>query len=141
VAEEMLRLVIRTPREVALDVAVRSLRVASDSGQVGLHPGCEPAVLAVEPGLALAWTREGLRFVATAGGVLRCDGRVATLLSPIAAAGDEAQSVRTRLEEGLAAPGAAGDLRRAIERLEAGLLRELRHPRRRSSTLPPETMG
>ena len=125
-ADATLQLVVRTPREVVAELEVLSLRVASDTGQVGLRPGCEPAVLAVEPGLALAATAAGLRFLATAGGALRCDGRRAVLLSPIAVMGEDAESVSRLLEAALDGPGADADLRRALGRLEAALLRELR---------------
>ena len=67
-----------------------------------------------------------MRFLATAGGLLRCDGLRAILLTPVAVVGDDAQAVRRRLEEALEAPRADLELRRAIERLETGILRELR---------------
>jgi F0F1-type ATP synthase epsilon subunit len=126
VADAGLEIVVLTPREVVVRLAVLSLRVPTDSGQVGLRHAAEPSVLAVEPGLALATTSGGVRFLATAGGLLRCDGRRAVLLTPIAVVGDDAGSVRRRLDEALAAPSSELALRRAIERLEAGILRELR---------------
>jgi F0F1-type ATP synthase epsilon subunit len=126
VADPLLKIVVRTPREVAAEFDARSLRVPADTGQVGLRPRGEPTVLAVEPGLALAWTPEGVRFLATAGGLLRCDGRRAIVLTPVAVVGRDARSVRRRLEEALAVPRADLELRRAIERLETGILRELR---------------
>ncbi len=125
-AEALLEVVVRTPQEVAAELAARSLRVPADTGQVGLRPRCEPAVLAVEPGLVLAWTPQGVRFLATAGGLLHCDGRRAVVLTPIAVAGDDAEAVRARLAEALEAPRADAELRRAIERLETGILRDLR---------------
>ncbi|HVP30271.1 MAG TPA: hypothetical protein VMW35_14040 [Myxococcota bacterium] len=125
-AERALLLVVRTPRETVAELALQSLRVASDTGQVGLRPGCEASVLAVEPGLALAATAEGVRFLATAGGVLRCDGRRALLLSPVAVVGDDPESVIRALGNALATAAADAALRRAIERLETGVLRELR---------------
>jgi F0F1-type ATP synthase epsilon subunit len=126
VADPLLEVVVRTPHEVAAELGAISLRVPADTGQVGLRPRCEPTVLAVEPGLALVWTPEGVRFLATAGGLLRCDGRRAILLTPVAVAGSDAREVQTRLEEALTAPSADLELRRAIERLETGILRELR---------------
>ena len=129
-ADPPLKLVVRTPHEVAAELEARSLRVPSDTGQVGLRPRSEPSVLAVEPGLVLAWTDEGVRFVATAGGLLRCDGRRAILLTPVAVVGRDAQEVRARLREALAAPRADLELRRVIERLETGILRELRRGER-----------
>lgn len=126
VADARLELVVRTPRAVVAERAVRSLRVPTDSGQVGLRPRSEPSVLAVEPGLVLVWTPEGLDFVATAGGLLRCDGQRAILLTPVAVVGRDARAVRSELEEALAVPGTELELRRVIERLETGILRELR---------------
>lgn len=127
---EGLQLVVRTPHEVVAELAAASLRVPVDSGQVGLRPRCEPTVLALEPGLVLVLTDARLRFLATGGGLLRCDGRRAVVLTPVAVLGDDATSVRARLEEALALPGADRELRQAIERLEAGILRELRGDRR-----------
>lgn len=125
-ADALLQLCVRTPRSVVLDAAVRSLRVPTDTGQVGLRPRSEPAALAVEPGLVLASGPNGLRFVATAGGLLRCDGRVAVLLTPLAAVAASARSVREALAA--AQRGAAADieLRRVLQRLQTGLLEQLR---------------
>jgi F0F1-type ATP synthase epsilon subunit len=125
-ADPLLKVVLRTPREVAAEFGARSLRVPSDTGQVGLRPRCEPTVLAVEPGLALGWTADGVHFLATAGGLLRCDGLQAVLLTPVAVVGRDAAEVGTRLTEALGRPGADVELRRAIERLQTGILRELR---------------
>jgi F0F1-type ATP synthase epsilon subunit len=121
-----LEVVVRTPRDVVATLRARSLRIPSDTGQVGLRPRCEATVVAVEPGLVLAWTPEGVQYLATAGGLLRCDGREASLLTPVAVAGSDAASVRAQLEEALSMPRAEIELRRAIERLETGILYELR---------------
>ena len=92
-AEETLRLVVRTPQGGVFDERVTSLRVPTDTGQVGLRPRSEEAALVVEPGLALAASSDGLRFVATAGGLLRCDGKQAVLLTPLAVVGESAKVV------------------------------------------------
>jgi len=126
VADAILKLVVRTPQEVVAEFAARSLRVPADTGQVGLRPRCEPTVLAVEPGLAIARTEVGARFFATAGGLLRCDGHRVVVLTPVAVCGRDPEEVRARLTDALAAPSADLELRRAIERLETGILRELR---------------
>jgi F0F1-type ATP synthase epsilon subunit len=123
---DTLALVVRTPQAVVAELAAVSLRVPADSGQVGLRPRSEPTVLALEPGLVLVRTPQGLRFLATAGGLLRCDGRRAVLLTPVAVVGEDASAVRGGLEAALAAPGPDRELREAIERLETGILRELR---------------
>jgi len=124
-ADPMLRLRVYTPGACVLDARVHSLRVPSDTGQVGLRPRAEPAALAVEPGLLLA-QGESLRFVATAGGLLRCDGTEAVVLTPLAVVGSDAAEVRTRLARALEAPSAELELRAALARLETGMLRELR---------------
>jgi len=126
VAEETLRLVVRTPHGAVFDDRVSSLRVPSDTGQVGVRPRSEPAVLVVEPGLVLAASRDGLRFVATAGGLLRCDGKEAVLLTPLAVVGESAEVVGAQLEEALGIPRADLELRAVLQRLETGILQELR---------------
>lgn len=125
-AEGALRLRVRTPHAQVLEARVTSLRVPTDTGQVGLRPRSEPAALVVEPGLALASGAGGLRFVATAGGLLRCDGREAVLLTPLAVVGASADAVLASLEEALGAPGPDRELRAALQRLETGILQELR---------------
>jgi F0F1-type ATP synthase epsilon subunit len=126
VAEETLRLVVRTPQGGVFDGRVTSLRVPTDTGQVGLRPRSEAAALVVEPGLALAASTDGLRFVATAGGLLRCDGTEAVLLTPLAVVGESAEAVRAELEEALGTPRADLELRAMLQRLETGILQELR---------------
>ena len=130
---ERLRLSVRTPEALVLDAPIRSLRVPTDTGQVGLRPRAEPAALCVEPGLALVTSDAGLRFLATAGGLLRCDGQTVTILTPIAVVGASAAEVGAALEHALGAPTPDLELRRALERLETGLLRELRRDAREAT--------
>ena len=125
-AEETLRLVVRTPQGGVFDEHVTSLRVPTDTGQAGLRPRSEAAVIVVEPGLALAVSGVGLRFVATAGGLLRCDGGEAVLLTPLAVVGESAEGVGAQLAEALSTPRADFELRAILQRLEAGILQELR---------------
>lgn len=125
-AESALRLVVRTPRGSVLDTAVTSLRVPTDTGQVGLRPRSEAAALVLEPGLVLAAGIDGLRFVATAGGLLRCDGSEAVLLTPLAVVGESADAVRSGLEHALQTPSTDLELRAVLQQLETGILRELR---------------
>jgi len=124
--EPMLRLVVRTPQGPVFDEPVTSLRVPTDTGQVGLRPRSEAAALVAEPGLALATGRGGMRFVATAGGLLRCDGEQATMLTPVAVVGGSAEAVRAALNAALGTPSADLELRRVLGRLETGILQELR---------------
>jgi len=126
VAEKTLGLVVRTPQGAVVDERVTSLRVPSDTGQVGLRSRSEPAVLVVEPGLVLAATTGGLRFIATAGGLLRCDGEEAVLLTPLAVVGESAAAVGAKLEKVLGTPRADLELRAVLQRLETGMLQELR---------------
>jgi F0F1-type ATP synthase epsilon subunit len=125
-AEPTLGFCVRTPQGIAFEAKLRSLRVPTDTGQVGLRPRTERTALGVEPGLVLAGALEGLRFVATAGGLLRCDGKEAVLLTPLAVAGDSAPAVRAALEAALRGAQADLELRKVLQRLESGLLHELR---------------
>ena len=93
-AEATLRFCVRTPQGIAFEAGLRSLRVPTDTGQVGLRPRAERTALGVEPGLVLAGAPDGLRFVATAGGLLRCEGSEAVLLTPLAVSGESAPAVR-----------------------------------------------
>jgi F0F1-type ATP synthase epsilon subunit len=119
-----LHLVVRTPREVVADLTALSLRVPADTGQVGIRPRGEATVTPVEPGLVLIRTADGMRFVGTAGGLLRTTAREAVLLTPVAVLGNDAAAVLSAVEAALAGPDPERELRQAIERLEAGLLRE-----------------
>jgi len=131
VADRTLRLVVRTPEGAVFDEAVTSLRLPTDTGQLGLRPRAEPTVVVVEPGLLLAKVQDELRFLATAGGLLRCDGFRATLLTPVAVIGDSERGVARALDETLRAPRADLELRAALQRLETGILLELRRGGRR----------
>ena len=125
--EHSLRLVVRTPEGVVFDEELSSLRVPGSTGQVGLRPRMESAALVVEPGLALAMCEKGLRFVATAGGLLRCDGQEAVLLTPLAVSGENAATVRDRLSEVLGRTNPDQNLRSALKRFETSILEDLRH--------------
>lgn len=125
-ADTGLHFQVRTPERTEFAADLVSLRLPTDSGQVGLRPRCEPAVLVVEPGLVLAKTRDGLRFIATGGGLLRSSGRDAILLTPIAVTGESAQDVARALDDALRAGRADLELRSVLQRLETGILVELR---------------
>ena len=125
-AEETLRLVVRTPQGGVFDEGVTSLRLPTDTGQVGLRPRSEAAAFVVEPGLVLAASVNRLCFIATAGGLLRCNGQEAVLLTPLAVVGDSAESVRAELEGLSSAPRADLELRAILQRLETGILEEVR---------------
>jgi len=120
-----LHVVIRTPRETVVDEELASLRVPTQSGQVGLRPRCEPSVLAVEAGLILLRFAGGVRYVGTAGGLLHTSGKSASLLTPLAVVGDDIDSVSRQLDELLSAPSEEMEVRRTLGRLETRILQEL----------------
>lgn len=135
-ADETLRLVVQTPQGGVFDDEVTSLRVPSDTGQVGLRPRSEPAALVVEPGLVLANAPSRLRFVATAGGLLHCDGRNVVLLTPLAVVGESAEAVSAELERVMDSPSPDLELRSVLQRLETGILQELRRTTSRDAGAP-----
>jgi F0F1-type ATP synthase epsilon subunit len=111
------------------------LRVPARSGQVGLRPRGEPTVLAVEAGLVIGSTcaAAASQFIGTAGGLLTSNGREIALLTALAVIGDTAEAVLAALEQALATPNAELAARAAIDRLESGILQELRRERGESS--------
>jgi len=125
-SELQLHLVVRTPREIVVDLQVTSIRVPTETGQVGVRPRVEPLVLAVEPGLVLLRREDTYEFVGTAGGLLRCDGAIATLLTPLAVSGNDEDAVVNALEESLARPSVEMEARATLSRLQSNILRELR---------------
>jgi F0F1-type ATP synthase epsilon subunit len=120
------RFTVRTPHEVVLETDALSVRVPTETGQVGLRPRSEPAVLAVEASLVLVQTAAGTLFVGTAGGLLTCDGRQATLLTPLAVVGEEERSLLAELDRVLGEPSEEMEVRTSLERLEGRILREVR---------------
>jgi F0F1-type ATP synthase epsilon subunit len=136
---QQLRFMVRTPREVVWEFDVTSLRVPTESGQVGLRPRVEAMVLAVESGLVLARYDDSFRFIGSAGGLLRCDGERASLLTPLAVMGEDEDEVMTALEQALAQPNAEIEVRLILSRLPRSLLRELRPDHRRQLQRMGET--
>jgi F0F1-type ATP synthase epsilon subunit len=125
-AEQRLHLTIRTPHEVVFEACATSLRVPTESGQVGLRPRSEATLLAVETGLVLVATEAGTHFVGTAGGLLSCDGLTATLLTPLAVAGDDEPTILEALEHTLQVPREEMRARETLVRLEGEILDEIR---------------
>jgi F0F1-type ATP synthase epsilon subunit len=111
---------------VVLDLDVSSLRVPTESGQVGVRPRVEPLVLAVEPGLVLVRQESAFRLIGTAGGLLRCNGERASLLTPLSVAGTDEENILTALEQALAQPNIELEARAMLNRLQSSILRELR---------------
>jgi F0F1-type ATP synthase epsilon subunit len=134
--DRSLQLVIRTPRAVVFDAAVASIRVPTETGQVGLRPRSEATVFAVEPGLILVRDARFLRYAGTAGGLLRCDGASVVILTPLAVVGDELDTVLKQLDETLAVPNTEQEVRTMLRRLEQNILQELEFGR--GTHLKPE---
>lgn len=130
---ELLRFVIRTPHGVVADVPVRSARVPSPTGLVGLRPRGEALVTSIEPGLVVLETDAGRSFAGTCGGLLELDGSSATVLTPIGVVGTEDEVVAA-LDRLLEAPSGELAARRLLAHLEQRLLHELRP----SPSRPPD---
>ena len=124
-AEATLHFVIRTPQDIVLEGDVSSVRVPTETGQVGLRPHGEPTVLAVEPGLIVVRQDDLIRFAGTAGGLLHCDGAVAHLLTPVAVIGAALTTVLEALDRALAVPSAEQEARALLGRLEKHIILEL----------------
>jgi F0F1-type ATP synthase epsilon subunit len=121
----LLRFMVRTPREIVLELEVSSIRVPTETGQVGIRPRVEPLVLAVEPGVVLIRRGSDYEFAGTAGGLLRCNGAIASLLTPLAVAGDNEDAVIKAIEDTLAQPSVEMEARAMLGRLQTSILREL----------------
>jgi F0F1-type ATP synthase epsilon subunit len=121
-----LRLIIRTPHEVLFDGAVRSVRVRTDTGHVGIRHRMEPVVLPIEAGLVIARTDRGVELVGSAGGLLVWDGSEATLFTPLGVAGTDPTVIQQELDRALAEPGSELAVRATFGKLERRILTELR---------------
>lgn len=120
-----LRFIVRTPHEVVFDEAVRSVRVLTDTGHVGIRPQMEPVVLSVEPGLVVIQAGRQVTFLGSAGGLLSSDGTVATLFTPLGVVGADATLIQQELDRALGAPDAELAIRASLDRLEGRILAEL----------------
>jgi F0F1-type ATP synthase epsilon subunit len=124
---EQLRMVIRTPRGAVFDAPVRSVRLPTESGQVGLRARQEPLVLAVEPGLLVLHMDAGTHFAATAGGLLEAAREQSNLYTPFAVVGAAGGEVLDALDRALATPDTELAARRRLDEIERRILRQLRH--------------
>lgn len=129
-----LHLTVRTPHEVVMEADARSLRVPTETGQVGLRPRVEPLVLAVEPSLVLVRTESKTIFVGTAGGLLTCNGREVSLMTPLAVVGEDEQSIMDELERVLGEPNEEMQARAMLDRLEGRILGEMRRQRKETTS-------
>jgi F0F1-type ATP synthase epsilon subunit len=124
------QLIIRTPHEVILQTSVRSARVLTETGHVGLRPRTESTVLAVEAGVVSAYPDvEGPEieiFIGTAGGLLTCDRNTATLLTPLAVVGDSERAIVAQIDDLMQRPNSELEARATLSKLEGHILSELR---------------
>lgn len=136
--ETVLHVTVRTPHAVVCEADAASLRVPTESGQVGIRPRTEATVLAVEVGLVLVHTSAGSRFIGTAGGLLACDGATATLLTPLAVVGDTEQTILAELEHALQEPSEEMQARTTLSKIEGEILHEMRweHRPQRHGEIP-----
>ena len=121
-----LRFIVRTPHEVAFDASITSVRLLTETGQVGIRGRMEPIVMPVEAGLLVVRARGDVTFVGSAGGVLASDGRQATLFTPLAVVGNEAAAVQQAIDRALADPDSEMVVRTTFGKLEGRILTQLR---------------
>jgi F0F1-type ATP synthase epsilon subunit len=122
---DSLRLVIKTPHQTVLDIRVAAIRVPTETGLVGIRPGGEPLVVALEPGLIVIRIASGERFAATAGGLLESGRSQCTVLTPYAAVGNSEPEIEEALNRILATPSTEVVARRRLEELEQRIVKEL----------------
>jgi F0F1-type ATP synthase epsilon subunit len=126
--------IVRTPHEVVLDLAVRSARVLTETGHVGLRPRMEGTVLAIEAGLVnvkpAGEASDVELFVGTAGGLLIADGQRVLLLTPLAVAGDDEVRIADELHQAMQEPSSEMEARTALSKLEGHIVNELRRERK-----------
>lgn len=126
----MLKIIVRTPHETVLEADARSLRLPTETGQVGWRPFVEGSVGAFEAGVVnLRTPDESVRFIGTAGGLSLCDGKTVTLLTPVAVVGDDLQEVISELDRVLSEPSSEMEARTMLSRLEGEIVNELRRER------------
>lgn len=123
---DRLHVLIRTPHETVVDAMVTAARMPTPTGQVGLRPRMEPLVLVVEPGIVILRMDDGLRYAATAGGLLEGDREQAALYTPFAAQGDRDTDVLAALDRALAMPDSELAARRRLGELEQRIVQEVR---------------
>lgn len=112
---------------------MRSARVPTQSGQVGLRPRQEALLLVVSPGLIVLRGEAGAHFAASAGGLLEGGRERATLFTAFAVAGQKEDELLAALEQALAGPDSDIAARRRLGDLEQRILHELRQ----TPQLPP----
>lgn len=116
---------VLTPRAAAFEGDIDGARVPTETGQVGLRPGGEALVLAVEPGLVALRAGGRTQLVATAGGLLESGPWQVTLYTPFAAVGDTAPALEAALDAALTDPDSELAARQRLGELEQAILREV----------------
>ena len=125
-----LHFIVRTPHALIVDTEASSIRIPTETGQVGLRPRNEPQVIAVESGLILVRAKNAeTLFVGTAGGLLICERNAATLLTPFAVSGKDRSSIMTNLQTALDGPSEEMKTRTMLAKLEDEILTEARRAR------------
>jgi F0F1-type ATP synthase epsilon subunit len=117
--------VAQTPSLTVFSAVVESVRLPTETGQVGLRRGMEPIVLPVEPGLVLLRAHESTMFMGCAGGLLIVDTQAATLLTPLAVVGVDIAVAKRGLDEALAEAPMKLAVRKRLRRLEDHVLTRL----------------
>lgn len=120
------RFIVQTPHEVVCDETVRSVRVLTDTGHVGIRAHMEPVVLPVKAGLVVLREESEVKFLGSAGGLLSFDGHEATLFTPLGVVGADATSIEQTLEHALGEPDSELAIRASLGKLEDRILTELR---------------
>lgn len=123
--DSTLHLQVRTPHGSVIDRDVHSLRLPTETGQVGLRAHRATTVLVVEPGLLVIHAGGATSFASTAGGLLRMADNEADLFTPYATTGETPESVLEDLDKQLAAPDSELAMRRRLTELEQRIMREL----------------
>jgi F0F1-type ATP synthase epsilon subunit len=132
----LLKFIVRTPKAIVVETEARSIRVLTETGHVGLRPQMEAVILTIEPGLAFAHRKNSTLFVGTAGGLLKCDGKIATLLTPLGVAAEDQESVMRELQGQLSQPKAELEVRSTINSIQSSILTEITEDRRRRGNRP-----
>lgn len=128
--DRALKVFVRTPHATVLEAAAHSLRVPTETGQVGLRPSAEGHVSAFEAGVVNLQPPQGaVRFIGTAGGLYLCDGASVTLLTPLAVVGDNEREVVSELDRALSQPSSEMEARTMLTRLEGEIVNELQRDR------------
>jgi F0F1-type ATP synthase epsilon subunit len=125
--ERSLHFTVRTPHEVVVEIEALSIRVATETGQVGLRPRSEPQILAVEAGLVLVRTdKDQTLFIGTAGGLLTAERDRANLMTPLAVQGFDRAGIMNQLQAALGEPNEEMQARAMLANLEEQILTEMR---------------